>query len=111
MAISRQKEARSRDYTLLLSNDFKGSLSFIVNSTIDNLHTPGLGTVWITVSMHNLDDTHPTRLGFETSTSEFRATTEPNEPSGPANIFFCQQLTSLGECVLIKQLIDRNMPL
>ena len=37
--------------------------------------------------MHNvLDDKHPTRLGFEPSmpTSEFRATTGPNEPSGTA---------------------------
>ena len=31
--------------------------------------------------MHNLDDKHPTRSGFEPSTSEFRATTGPNEPS------------------------------
>ena len=36
--------------------------------------------------MHSLDNTHPTRPGFETRTSEFRATTAPNEQSGPANI-------------------------
>ena len=38
--------------------------------------------------MHNvLDDKHPTRLGFEPSmpASEFRATTGPNEPSGPVS--------------------------
>ena len=36
--------------------------------------------------IHNLDDEHPTWRGFEPSTSAFRATTGPNEPSGPANI-------------------------
>ena len=36
---------------------------------------------------NNLDDTHPTRSGFETSTSEFRATTGPNKPSGPSKFF------------------------
>ena len=30
--------------------------------------------------MHNLDAKHPTRPGFEPSTSEFRATTGSNEP-------------------------------
>ena len=34
--------------------------------------------------MHNPDDKYPTRSGFEPSTSMFRATTGPNEPSGPA---------------------------
>ena len=32
--------------------------------------------------MHNLDDNHPTRPGYEPSTSEFRAPTGPNEPLG-----------------------------
>ena len=31
--------------------------------------------------MHNTDDKYPARLGFEPSTSEFRATTGPNKPS------------------------------
>ena len=34
--------------------------------------------------MHNPDDKYPTRLEFEPSTSEFRAKTGPNEPSGTA---------------------------
>ena len=34
--------------------------------------------------MHNLDDQYPTRPGFQPSTSEFRATTGSNEPSGQA---------------------------
>ena len=40
----------------------------------------------IALYMQNLDDTHPTRPGFETSTCESRATTGPDEPLGPANI-------------------------
>ena len=34
--------------------------------------------------MHKLDDKHSIQPGFEPSTSEFRAITEPNEPSGLA---------------------------
>ena len=34
--------------------------------------------------MHSFADKQPTRPGFEASNSEFRATTEPNELSGPA---------------------------
>ena len=34
--------------------------------------------------MHNPDDKYPTRPGFEPRTSEFQATTGPNEPSEPA---------------------------
>ena len=33
--------------------------------------------------MHHLDDKHPTRPGIKPSTSDFRATTGTNEPSGP----------------------------
>ena len=39
-----------------------------------------------TMYMHNSDDKHPTRPGFEPNTSEFRATTGPNEPLGPVKI-------------------------
>ena len=35
--------------------------------------------------MHNPDDKHPTRRGFEPSTSEFRAITESKEASRPVN--------------------------
>ena len=34
--------------------------------------------------MHNPNDKHPTRSGFEPSTSEFRVKTGPSEPSWPA---------------------------
>ena len=37
--------------------------------------------------MHNPDNKHLTRPGFEPSTSEFRPTTRPNEPPGPSNVF------------------------
>ena len=50
--------------------------------------------------MHNLDDEHPTRPGFEPSTSVFRATTGPNEPQLDP-ILYCQQFASCRECVLI----------
>ena len=36
--------------------------------------------------MHNPDDKHPTRPGFEPSTSEFQATIGANEPSAGALI-------------------------
>ena len=48
------------------------------------LHTPGLWTVWSTVYMHNHNDKHSTQPGFGPSTSDFRTTTGPNEPSWPA---------------------------
>ena len=35
--------------------------------------------------IHNPDDKYPTRQGFKPSTSEFRATTGPNEPAWPAS--------------------------
>ena len=55
--------------------------------------------------MHNFDDTHLTRPGFESSTSEFRATTGPNEPSGPANIILPAACISWRMCFDIKKLI------
>ena len=55
-----------------------------MHCTIDNTaHSRSLNSL---EHMHNLDDTHPIRPVFETSTCEFRATTGANEPSGPANI-------------------------
>ena len=58
---------------------------FIVHSTIDNtVHSRPLNS--LEHYMHNLDDTNPTLPRFEPGTSEFRATTGPNEPSEPAII-------------------------
>ena len=56
--------------------------------------------------MHNLDDDHFTRPGFEPSTSAFRATTGPNEPQLDP-ILYCQQLASPRECVLIIKKIGK----
>ena len=58
MVISRQKEARSRDYVLLLSNDIKGF--FIVHNTIDNINTPQAFERFGVLYMHKLDDKHST---------------------------------------------------
>ena len=55
--------------------------------------------------MHNLDDTHSTRPGWDTSTSEFRATTGPNISHRGRPILHCQQLASPKECVLLQKLI------
>ena len=47
--------------------------------------------------MHNPIDKHPTHPRFEPSTSEFRATTGPNEPLGAA-----AQTTASIECDMIQ---------
>ena len=52
--------------------------------------------------MHNLDDEPVTRPRCKPSTSAFRATTEPNEPSG-LEVLYCRQLASPTECVLINK--------
>ena len=72
MVISRQKETRSRDYPLLLSNDFNLSLCC----------TPQAFKQFKALHLYNLDDKHSTRLAFEPSTSDFQATTGPSEPDG-----------------------------
>ena len=74
MVISRQREAWSRNYALPLSNDFNRRQHCQLQAFEQ------FGALY----MHNSDDKHPTQPGFETSISEFRATTGPNEPSGPA---------------------------
>ena len=82
MAISRQKEARSRDYSLLLSNGFKSAQYHRQHCTLQAFKQFGA------LYMHNPDDKYPTRPGCEPSTSEFQATTESNEP-------YCQRYPSL----------------
>ena len=82
MAISPQKEARSQDYALLLSNDFKSSLWCIVPYAA--LHTPGLWTDWGTVDAQPRWQTSGS-AGIRTQYLAFRATTGSNKPSGPAD--------------------------
>ena len=55
---------------------------------------------------HSLDGTHHTRPGFEASTSEFRATTGPNEPSGPVNIILPAACISWRKCFDKRKIID-----
>ena len=47
MSISQQNEAWSRDYALLLSNDLKGFLNYIVSEAA--MHSPYIWTVWNTI--------------------------------------------------------------
>ena len=61
--------------------------------------------------MHNLDDEHPTRPGFEPSTFAFQATTGPNEPLGPANIISSAACISWRMCFNKKTTINRETPL
>ena len=79
MAISRQREARSRDYVLLLSNDTSGVL---YSAQYNEQHYPyhdyeQFGALY----MHNSNEKHPTRPGLKPSTSQFPATTGLNEHS------------------------------
>ena len=82
--ISRQKEARNREYALLLSNDFKE----LIYSVQYHRHHCTLQAFeqFRALYLNNPDDKYPTRPGFEPSTSQFWATIGPSEPSGPASI-------------------------
>ena len=71
MAILRQNSG--------LCPDFKGSLCAQYHRQHCTLQA--FGKFCSTVYMQNSDDKHPTRPGFEPSTSGFRATTGPNELS------------------------------
>ena len=84
MATLRRKEARSRDYALLL---------FRMNSRV--LHSAQYQRQHYTLQAfeqfgalykHNHDDKYPARPGFETGTSRLPAPGDTNEPSGPATI-------------------------
>ena len=61
MAISRQKEAQSRDYALLFSNDFRVLYSAQYHSQHCTLQA---FEQFEALYMHNPDDKYPTRLGF-----------------------------------------------
>ena len=77
-AISLQKGS-PKSYVLLLSNDSKDSLWRTLPGQHWSLEAiEQFGALY----MHSPDDGYPTWLGFEPWTSEFRATTRPNEPTG-----------------------------
>ena len=84
MAISRQKEARSRDYALLL---FRMTSRVLYSAQYHRQHcTLQAFEQFGALYMHNHDDKYPARPGFEPATSRLQTSVDPNEPPGPANI-------------------------
>ena len=82
MAISRQKEARSRDYALLI---FRMTSRVIYSAQYHRQHcTLHVFEQFGALYMHNHDDKYPSRLGFEPGTPSLQAPVNTNEPSGPA---------------------------
>ena len=77
IAISRQKEARSRDYALLLLQmTSKVLYSTLYHRQHCTLHAfEQFGTLY----MHNHDDKYPARSGFEPGTSRLKAPVDTNE--------------------------------
>ena len=90
MAISRQKEARSRDYALLL---FRMTSRVLYSAQYHRQHcTLHAFEQFEALYMHNHDDKYPARPGFEPGTSRLQAPVDTNEPSEPA-IFKCDTLS------------------
>ena len=83
MAISRQKEARSRDYALLL---FRMTSMVLYSAQYHRHCTLQAFEQFGALYMHNHDDKYPARPGFEPATSRLQTPVDTNEPSGPANI-------------------------
>ena len=88
MAISRQKEARSQDYTLLL---FRMTSRVLYSTHYHRQHCTlrafeQLGALY----MHNHDDKYPARPGFEPGSSKLQAPVDTNEPSGQAVAFLAR---------------------
>ena len=82
MPISRQKEARSQYYALLL---FRMTLRVLYSAQYHRqhctLHTfEQLGALY----MHSHDEKYPARPGFEPGISGLQAPVDTNEPSRPA---------------------------
>ena len=82
MAISRQKEARSRDYALLL---FQMTSRVLYSAQYHRQHcTLHAFEQFGTLYMHNHYDKNPSRPGFEPGTPRLQDPVDTNEPSGPA---------------------------
>ena len=82
MAISRQKEARSRDYALLL---FRMISRVLYSAEYHRQHyTLNVFEQFGALSMHNHYDKYPSRPVFEPSTPRLQAPVDTNEPWGPA---------------------------
>ena len=86
MAISRQNEARSREYALLLlrvaSKVLYSSQYHRQNCILQAFEQFG------ELYMHNHGDKYPARPGFEPGTSRLQAPVDTNEPSGPAHYIY-----------------------
>ena len=87
MAISRQKEARSRDYALLL---FRMTSRVLYSAQYHRQHCTlhafeQFGALYI----HSHDDKYPSRPGFQPGTPRLQATVDTNEPLGPAYMYRC----------------------
>ena len=83
MAISRQEEARNRDYALLLfrmTSTVLYSAQYVIGSTVHSMPLNSFGALY----MHNLDDDYQSRPGFEPGTPRLQASVDTNKPSGPA---------------------------
>ena len=82
MAISRQKEAPSRDYALLL---IQMTLKVLYSAKYHRQHcTLYSFEQFRALYMQNHDDKYPSRPGFEPGTPRLQAPVDTNEPSGPA---------------------------
>ena len=83
MAILRQKEARSRDYALLL---FRMTSRVLHSAQYHRQHCTLHGfEQFAALYMHNRDDKYPARPGFEPSISRLQASVDTNVPSWPAS--------------------------
>ena len=85
MTISRQKEARSRDYALLLFRMTSRVLYSMYSAQYHRQHRvlrafKQFGELY----MHNHDDKYPSKPGFEPGTPRLQAPVDTNESSGPA---------------------------
>ena len=81
MAKSRQKDARSRVYALLLFQMF-----FIVHMQYHRQHCTHLAFEQLgALYMHNHADKYPARPGFEPGTSTLQAPVDTNKPWGAAS--------------------------
>ena len=89
MAISQQKQARSRDYALLL---FRVTSMVLYSARYHRQHcTLQTFEQFGALNMHNHDDKYPARPGFEPGTSRLQAPVDTNRgrlPNKSANTDF-----------------------
>ena len=86
MAISRQKEARSWDYALLL---FRMTSRVLYSTQYHRQHcTLHALEQFGALYMHNHDDKYPSRPGFEPGTPRLQDPVNTNEPLGPTTLIF-----------------------